>query len=533
MSRRRSTYSSSYSSYSRREKERRFPSPLPYLIIALLAGLGLGYFHIFAFKSLSGVVNNAFTGLPMPNIEVLVTGGNPPNGIQPAKPTVSLTTTTGTKGDFHFDKMPDYPVVSVQVDGFTPQSVDSTDKSTIQFNLVPNVLRGAVLTPEGIPVVGASIISGKTRVLTGSDGGYELHDMTDDRNLVVKAPGYLATKVQVAQVVTQNITLQPMVAKAIYVSADSIATPGKRQALLDLVDRTELNAMVIDIKADNSGSVLYASSLDLVNQLGTSSVIISDLDALLAQLKSKNIYTIARISVFWDQAVTSAKPEWALLSKKAPGQPWLSGNGTRWANPYNTDVWDYNIAIAKEVAQKGFDEIQFDFAYFPSVGELDDIDYGPQAAGKTRVDAINGFLERAYAELSPQGTYISTNVIAFTAFSNDDSGLGQNLQMLAQHTDYISPYLYPSDFPDSFNDYAHPAEHPFDIVQGTLQPAMNKMQGGGARLRPWLQDFTSGETVYDAPKVRAEIDAAEQNQTAGWMLWNFGNTYTEGALKAP
>lgn len=532
MSRRRSTYSS-YSSYSRRENERRFPSPLPYFIIALLAGLGLSYFHFFAFKSLSGTVTNSFTGLPMSGVLVTVNGGNPPDGSVPAKPLVTITTTTGTQGSFHFDKIPDFPALLVDVDGFTPQTITDTNKASVDIALVPNVLRGAVITPDGAPVPGASIISGKTRILTAADGKYELRDLTPDRNLVVKAPGYSASRISVAQVVTQDITLQPMVAKAIYVSADSIATPSKLQGLLDLVDRTELNAMVIDVKADNSGYVLYASNLDQVNSLGTSSVIISDLDGLLAQLKSKNIYTIARLSVFWDQAVTAAKPDWSLLSKKAPGQPWISGNGTRWSNPYNTEVWDYNIAIAKEVAEKGFDEIQFDFAYFPTAGDLADIDYGPMSEGKQRIDAINGFLDRAYDVLSPMGTYVSTNVIAFTAFANDDSGLGQDLKMLADNTDYISPYLYPSDFPDSFNDYAHPAEHPFDIVRDTLQPAMSKVQNGGARIRPWLQDFTAGETTYDAPKVRAEIDAAEQTGTAGWMLWNFGNTYTEPALKAP
>jgi hypothetical protein len=36
---------------------------------------------------------------------------------------------------------------------------------------------------------------------------------------------------------------------------------------------------------------------------------------------------------------------------------------------------------------------------------------------------------------------------------------------------------------------------------------------------------------YDAAKVRGEIDAAEQNGGAGWMLWNFGNTYSDPALK--
>jgi hypothetical protein len=65
-----------------------------------------------------------------------------------------------------------------------------------------------------------------------------------------------------------------------------------------------------------------------------------------------------------------------------------------------------------------------------------------------------------------------------------------------------------------------------------MQAAVTRSGSSPAKVRPWLQDF-SGKVQYDAAKVRAEIDAAEQNGAVGWMLWNFGNVYTEGALKAP
>jgi hypothetical protein len=527
--RRRSTYGSYYSGY-KREKERKVPSPLPYLFIALLAAAGLAYFHVIAFKSLSGKVTNAYTGAAMPNVTVAINAGasGPVTGtIAPAKP---MTGTTGMDGTFHFDKIPDAPVVTVAMAGYTPQTIDASGKASLEIKLVPDMLSGAILSTDGKPLPGASVVVNGGRVLSGADGKYAFKWLTSDHKLVVKAPGYLANVVQVGKVLTQNVTLQPFVAKAIYINADTVATPGKLQALLALVDRTELNAMVIDVKADNSGRVLYASDNPVVKQLGTSDPIIPDLGGLLATLKAHKIYTIARLPVFWDQAVTQAKPEWALHSKKAPGQPWVAGNGTRWANPYDPNVWDYNLGIAKEVASKGFDEVQLDFAYFPSVGELDDIDYGQYAQGKRRMDAIDGFLDRAYTELSPMGTYISVDVLAFTPFVQDDMGVGQNFEQVARRADYVSPYLYPSDYPDNFSEFAHPAEHPFDIVAQTMQSANTRAQGLGAKMQPWLQDF-NGTVPYDATKVRQEIDAAEQNGAAGWMLWNFGNVYTEGALK--
>ena len=194
------------------------------------------------------------------------------------------------------------------------------------------------------------------------------------------------------KVLTQDVTIQPFVARAIYMNADTVASPGKLQSLLNLIDTTELSAVVIDVKADNTGFVLYDSKIDEVKQLGSDRQIIPDLDALLADLKQRKILSIARISVFWDQALVAAKPEWALKSKKSPGQVWADAYGKHWSNPYLQEVWDYNIAIAKEVASRGFDEVLFDNAHFPSDGELDDIDFGTAQAGRKRTDALAGFL---------------------------------------------------------------------------------------------------------------------------------------------
>src|SRR5207244_4994710 len=132
-------------------------------------------------------------------------------------------------------------------------------------------------------------------------------------------------------------------------------------------------------------------------------------------------------------------PEWALKSKKAPGQVWVDAYGKRWSNPYVPEVWDYNIAIAKEVAARGFNEIQFDNVQFPSDGQLDDIDYGPAQAGKRRVDAISGFLAKANRELSPMGVYVACNVLGLVPFVSDDMGVGQHFEEVAANTDSVCP----------------------------------------------------------------------------------------------
>ncbi|HKP53376.1 MAG TPA: putative glycoside hydrolase [Chloroflexia bacterium] len=528
---RRSRSHNRYSSPYGREKSRNIPSPLPYLLVALLAGVGLAYFHFFVFKSLTGSITNAYTGAAMPGVPVRLYSGASEVLTATVSPSLSVTATTGPTGAFIFQKLPAKPVLAVNMEGYASQRVDAEGKQSVDIKLVPNILSGTVSGDDGKPVEGATIWGGGVITHTAEDGTYELKDLPSDRKLVVKAPGYLSTSVQFGQVVTQDVELKPVFPRAIYLSADSIASPGKLSTLLDLVDRTELNAVVIDVKADNSGTVLYDSKLPIVKQFGASDPIISNLDAFLRRLQERDVYIIARLAVFWDQAATSAKPEWALKSKAAPGQPWLDAYGRRWANPHNPQVWEYNLDIAKEVATRGVNEVQFDIAYFPSNGALVDIDYGPDGAGKIRVDAIAGFLDAAQKELTPLGTYVSVDALGLTPFVQDDMGVGQQFDELLARADYVSPFVYPSDFADQFLDYEKPAEHPADVVAQSLMQAVRRA-GGAPKIRPWLQDF-SREVEYDAIKVRAEIDSAEQNGASGWMLWNFGNVYTEGALKAP
>lgn len=527
-----SVYSSYYStSYGKRDAGRRIPNPLPYLLIALLSGAGLGYFHFLAYKSIGGHVTSAYTGAAMPGVTVLLESSAAQGGVAKTAPTTGITATTATDGSFSFARMPEAPVISVAVDGYTPARVDASGKSSVDIALVPNRLSGKVLGSGGKGIAGARIFAGPASTVAGADGSYQIKDLPADRKIVVKAAGYLAKTVAFGKVGTLDVTLDPLVAKAIYISADSVATPGKLQALMDLLDKTELNAAVIDVKADNTGTVLYSSKLQVVKDLDTARAIIPDLPGLLNRLKDKKIYTIARLSVFWDQAATTAKPDWSLKSKKAPGQVWVDSYSKRWANPFLPAVWDYNIAIAQEVAAQGFDEVQFDNVQFPSEGALDDIDFGPEAVGKKRTDAVNSFLDRAYTVLSPAGTYIAVDVFGLTAYVSDDMGVGQQYESVAQRADYICPSIYPALFADGFNGYAHPAERPFEIISETAKAANSRLGPSSvAHLRPWLQDF-SGKVTYDPPKVRAEIDAAEQNGTLGWMLWNFGNTYTEPALK--
>ncbi|HVF98391.1 MAG TPA: carboxypeptidase regulatory-like domain-containing protein, partial [Chloroflexia bacterium] len=238
-----SNYSGYYSSYGNRDAGRRLPNPLPYLAVALLAAAGLVYFHNFAFKSLSGKVTNAYTGAAMRGVLVRIHPGGQAGTAPPAA--VSVTTTTTPDGGFHFPRVPEEPVVSVAEDGFAPQTITATGKTNLEIAMLPNTLSGRIVAPDGKGIPFARIFSGNATTVAGEDGSYLIKDLPADRRLVVKSPGYLANTVSFDKVNSLDVTLEPFTAKAIYINADSAATPGTLQQLIAMLDRTELNAVVL------------------------------------------------------------------------------------------------------------------------------------------------------------------------------------------------------------------------------------------------------------------------------------------------
>jgi hypothetical protein len=553
---------------------------VPYLLVAVLAAAGLFYFHSStggtggpqlsltapgappAPATLAGTLRDANTNLPLAGVVVgLRDASAAPRSIaqsSPLTPTVGvsgaitvagattgtgsvdtptaplpvITDTTTAAGTFYFPTVPGNPVLMVQHEDYAPLEVPVAGRSSIDIQLVPNTIRGKITSSDGREIGGALVINGSTQALSGADGSYLLRDIApnkDGYDLIVKAAGYRMGRIHLAQTGSQNLTLEPFTAKAIYVSADSVADQTKFTALLNLLDRTELNAMVVDIKKDTDGFVLYDTKLPDVQAVGAVNPLIPNLQALLQTLHEHKIYAIARLPLFWDEKLANARPEWGIKSKSKGGL-WSDAYNHHWTNPRRQEVWAYNLAIAKEAAQRGFDEIQFDYVRFPSDGDLADADYGP-TDNRTRSQVIGAFLAQAQTELAPQGVFISADVFGLTPIVKDDLGIGQQFEDVSDQVDFISPMAYPSHYADTFLGFAKPADHPAEVVGYTLKQAQARLAGRHAHLRPWLQDFTLQGITYDAAKVRAEIDTSENNGALGWMLWNYDNHYTEGALK--
>jgi hypothetical protein len=549
-----------FSDYGRAAQPERGPHVAPYLIIALLALLGLLFAHMgqpAAAINISGRVVDTYTGQPLAGAQVAVLeAGGPTNAVanagagviitgtqgitiagistdttKVAAPAPVMTTTSDASGIFRLDDLPtSNPTLLIAQPGYASQQVTAAGRSGLEIRLVPNTLHGTVSDPQGVPLAGATVTLGGQVTTTATDGSFTVSGGDPaQRALLVKMPGFSVLRMDVGQTSKQDVTLTPFAARAIYVNADTIASPTKFYNLIRLANETEINAMVIDVKADTTGYVLYKSALPQVLAAGAVNPIIGDLPSLVETLHKNHIYVIARQALFWDEKLAAAHPDWAIKSKSAGG-PWQDAYGHHWVNPFNPEVWAYNIAIAKEVAAAGVDEIQFDYVRFPSDGNLADADYG-LSQEQSRAKAISDFLTQAHHDLAPTGAFLAADVFGLSPIVQDDLGIGQQFEDLVSHLDYISPMAYPSHYADGFLGFDKPAEHPSEVVGYTLQSAQAKMLKTTARLRPWLQDFTLGGVVYEASRVRGQIETADRMGTAGWMLWNFDNVYTQDALK--
>jgi hypothetical protein len=296
--------------------------------------------------------------------------------------------------------------------------------------------------------------------------------------------------------------------------------------LLALVDRTELNTVVIDIK-DERGEISWIPRSEQAQMAGAGLPKIRDPKKTIAQLKAKDIYVIGRIVTFQDTILSKVRPDLGIQS--LDGGLWKNHKGLTWLDPYSMEAQDYNIALATEAVELGFDEIQFDYIRFPTDGEATKMWFSHRDE-RLPHNVISDFLERARAQLVPRGAYVSTDLFGLVALVSDDLGIGQRLELIARHVDYISLMLYPSHYNLGEYGIPDPEKEPYKTVSLSLKDALKRIEGTKAKLRPWLQDFTL-RVPYTPKEVRDQIQAAEDLGVDEWLLWNAKNRYSEDGLK--
>lgn len=333
--------------------------------------------------------------------------------------------------------------------------------------------------------------------------------------------------------------------KAVYLTGPSAGSSARVDKIINMAKNTELNTVVIDVKED--GAVNFKTSLDVVNKFGKQIKYYNPKE-VVKKFHDNGIYVIGRIVTFKDPVLAKNRAD---LGVKTPsGKLWLENGSTPWANPYMEEVWDYNIAIAKEAISYGFDEIQFDYVRFPT-GSKSSFNYGSNVPAKA--DAINGFLKKAEKELHQGlGIPVSADVFAIIIESKiDGENIGQRFQELGKDIYCLSPMIYPSHYANSSPKgvmgngvgqdingvkYTKPDLDPYGVVYNSLLSAKKKIAattGYKAKMRPYIQAFTAKYLpagyfqTYGPEQVKQQIKAIHDAGFDEYILWDPSNKYQE------
>lgn len=337
--------------------------------------------------------------------------------------------------------------------------------------------------------------------------------------------------------------------KGIFVTG-AMAGTDHMEDLISLVEQTELNAMVIDVKNDE-GRVTFDMDVPFLQEKGICKRYIRDIQTLVKKCKEKNIYLIARIVAFKDPYMEQVKPEWCVHNMD--GSLFKDKNGMTWLDPHNQQVWEYLLDIAQEALHFGFDEIQFDYMRFSTDSNMKNVDF--EQVGEDRRQVITEFVKYASGKIHEAGGAVSADVYGVVIDSSGDQEIvGQDYLELSRYLDYISPMVYPSHYGPYNYNIPIPDAEPYRLVLAAMQSSrkvlagvpindgkeelasLEPLEGVKARVRPWLQDFTAtwvkGHIPYGDDEIRAQIQAVYDAGYEEWILWNATNKYTdEGLMK--
>ena len=385
---------------------------------------------------------------------------------------------------------------------------------------------------ESLPSV-ARLYLKKTSYLTSSELADAMRQANGNRQGNMLRPG--------EQLIVPGILESPIVEKTVAVPKDfevraiylTGVMAGSDHGLRIIRRWREVggNAVVFDIK-DSDGIVNIPFDHPLASGQRH---YIHDLAKFTRFLHSQNMHAIARIAMFRDEHLVTTHPELAVQSRKS-GQAWRENGKLVWTDTSNAKVQEYDIALAKFVAQSGVDEIQFDYVRFPAEGDQKDAEFKFQTEHPKwqRADVIADFLKRAYAEIHPTGALLSLDVFGIMAWQRpvDLSHTGQDIVRMAQHCDVLSPMIYPSHF-FGMEGIARPGDAPEHFIGESMDRFMKITQGSGVVIRPWLQAFAWRTKTYSPEYVKVQIAVAKQKGGVGFLFWNANNDYSKPYAAMP
>ena len=422
--------------------------------------------------------------------------------------------------------------IGVRAAGYAAAEAMYDGSDEIAVRLRPNTVQGLVhdrrtgepLDGAAVTVVSDGAVLGHS--VTGPDGRYSFRDLPESIVLRVAAEAYERFEAEVGPVTELDVDVEPFQVKGVYMPFGLLTSERLVRELLDLVQRTDLNTIVVDVKSDR-GRLAFQSAVEAAQRSGAYHPRVMDLGEFLSLCQERGIYTIARLVLFKDSSLATAYPEWAVHTDD--GEIYRDLEGSLWVDPFLEEVQDYNIAIAKEVAELGFDELQFDYLRFPSDGSIHKVRYVEESTLQSRTSTMDSFCARLRRELDPYAVLLSADVFGLTVWvtPEDDMGIGQRVIDIAPHMDYISPMLYPSTFASGSLDYEDPMQYPYEVVYRSCVELSKKTQ---TKMRPWLQHYSWNHVDYGVDEMRLQKAAAADAGTYGWMFWNAAGKYQEGTF---
>jgi hypothetical protein len=324
--------------------------------------------------------------------------------------------------------------------------------------------------------------------------------------------------------------------KGIYLTVYS-ASGARLDKLIEMSKRTKINTFVIDVKDDNGNMLFATEAAEKFNPDANKKAPIKDIKALMQKLKDNGIYTIARIVSFKDPSYAKLHPDKAIIYKDS-GLPFTNSDGLIWVSAHDRELWEYNLGVSKEAAAAGFNEIQFDYVRFPASngGKLDKIlDYRNET-NESKPETIQNYLKYAREQLSPMQVYISADIYGLVGSVSDDMALGQYWEAVSNVVDFVSPMMYPSHYANGTYGLSVPDAFPYETILHSTRDSVNRNKNieTPATIRPWIQDFTAGwvkgHIKHGDKQLELQIKGLEENGVKEYLLWNAGNTYSEGAL---
>ena len=338
----------------------------------------------------------------------------------------------------------------------------------------------------------------------------------------------------------------PAPLRAIYMSQCVAGTPSFRNSLVKFIEDTELNSVVIDIR-DYTGKISFRTDNPALKDAVSGACGATDMESFIRTLHDKNIYVIGRITTFQNPYWSALHPEQAV--QKKGGGVWKDFKGLAFVDVGAKSYWDNVVELGKTSYAIGFDELNFDYLRYPSDGPMSEAVYS-FADGKSKAQTLEEFFKYLTDNLRPTGAVLSADLFGMTATNEDDLNIGQVLERALPYFDFIDPMVYPSHYPSGFHGYTNVNEHPYDIVNFSMEVAVARTLAATtkiaslaytliastspqmyekpiyskAKIRPWLQSFDY-PVVYTPAMVEAQIKANSDAGLDSWLFWDAANKY--------